>query len=326
MSELREALGAALDAEQPAPESAPAVELTSTPESTPNLEPEPVPVTSGTVRDSLGRFVKAAEKVTGEPAPEPAPEPAALAEPVAAAPAEPVVAPEVKPPQSWTPAAREVWANVPPAAQQEILRREGEIQRGLQEASSARNIANQLSELVTPYLPRMRMQGATPMVALSNLLQTETILGTGTQQQRAETVAKLVKAYDIDTDTVAIALCDKPAKNCGVPIASDATLAVSETLTNGAFDAANITGGLDPYIPMVLKIIPSAAEVTEGKIVRVFPFTPIVDQVLVRTTATMAELAWDGAATVTGNLLVLDNAGAVDWSASTTITVFVRPS
>lgn len=135
-----------------------------------------------------------------------------------------------------------------------------------------------------------------------------------------------VKAYDIDTDTVAIALCDKPAKNGGVPIASDATLAVSETLTNGAFDAANITGGLDPYIPMVLKIIPSAAEVTEGKIVRVFPFTPIVDQVLVRTTATMAELAWDGVATVTGNLLVLDNAGAVDWSASTTITVFVRPS
>lgn len=135
-----------------------------------------------------------------------------------------------------------------------------------------------------------------------------------------------VKAYDIDTDTVVLALCDKPAKDGGAPVASTATLAVSETLTNGAFDAANITGGRNPDTEITVKVVPSAAEVTEGKIVKVFPFTPVVIETIVRTTATMAEIAWDGAATVTGNVLVLDNTGGTDWSAATTITCVIRPS
>lgn len=134
-----------------------------------------------------------------------------------------------------------------------------------------------------------------------------------------------VVAIDVDANTVVVATADKPG---GTPVPFSGTIAVSETLAGAgnAWDGATITGGLLPQQVHVEKIVPTAAEVTAGKIVKVFPFVPIVVDCLVRVTATAAAKAWDGAATVSGNAVIIDNAGATDWAATDTIMLTVRPS
>lgn len=103
-----------------------------------------------------------------------------------------------------------------------------------------------------------------------------------------------------------------------------AAIATTETMTNGAWDAATLGGGVNPGVEMTLAIVPTAAEVTAGLIKRTFPFVPTVVLVRVFTTATQAAVAWNGAATVSGNTLTIDNAGATDWSVNETLHVIVR--
>lgn len=106
--------------------------------------------------------------------------------------------------------ARETWAQLPPVAQQEIARREGEIARAMTENASARQIAQAFSDAATPYLGRMRMQGVNPIQAFDNLLATEMTLGQGSMAQKAETIARLVKAYGVDIEALDSALAGQP--------------------------------------------------------------------------------------------------------------------
>lgn len=131
-----------------------------------------------------------------------------------------------------------------------------------------------------------------------------------------------VKAVRIDDNATLFIMCDK--RN-GTPIASSASWTTAETMTNGAWDG-NITGGRRPEVVVPMKIVPAAGDVTAGYIKKVFPFTPVVEDITVRVTSTGAAKAWDGAATVSGNILTIDNAGSTDWAATDTITVWVRPS
>lgn len=130
-----------------------------------------------------------------------------------------------------------------------------------------------------------------------------------------------LKAYAPEDDAVVIASADERG---GDLIARADTYALAETLTNGAWDAANMAGGVLPGFYMPVKIVPTAADVTAGYIYRAFPFTPTVLWTTVQTVATKAPVVWDGVATVTGNLVKLDNSGSVDWAATDEILMFVR--
>lgn len=134
-----------------------------------------------------------------------------------------------------------------------------------------------------------------------------------------------VIAYQIDVNTIVIASADKRG---GTPQASLSAIATTETLTGvgNAWDAATLVGGRVPEMLTYASVVPSAAQVTAGSIVLIYPYTPVVEEITVRVTATAAVKAWDGAATVSGNKLTIDNAGAVDWAATDTIRVVVRPS
>lgn len=211
---LRDALGAAIDAGDEDPgASGTTTDDGNTPAEPPAPGPAepPAPPSDGTApRDSQGRFVAKTGPATATPpvtppvgtAP-PVPQPGAVGQP----PAPGLPAPQaLQAPVGWTPQAREVWAQVPPAAQAEIARRETEMARGMTENAAARDIATNLRDMIAPYVGRMRMQGVTPFQALENLLITETTLGTGTMQQRAEQVARLVKAYGVDIQALDSAL------------------------------------------------------------------------------------------------------------------------
>ena len=204
MASLREALGAALDGDTPDTDTDTAV-VDTTPdsvetESTEPVDTSPAPGTlaaeveeltdKGTVRDALGRFVQKAVGAEAAAAPAsaaPPPEaPAATDAPIAA-------------PVSWRAEVKAEWGKLPANVQAEVSRRELEVQRVLSESGSARSIANQFTERVTPYMPFIRAEGLNnPLDAFAGLMDTHVALKTGSPYQKAEKLAGLVKHYGVD--------------------------------------------------------------------------------------------------------------------------------
>lgn len=106
----------------------------------------------------------------------------------------------------------------------------------------------------------------------------------------------------------------------GSPLACTETLAGAN---NGWAAAAMFASGSttnNPGMAMAARV-PTAVEVAVGNIHFRFPFAPVSAMAAVRVTATGVLKAHDGALTISGNRVTLDNAGTTDWAATDTVTV-----
>ncbi len=107
-----------------------------------------------------------------------------------------------KAPQSWGVAEREEWAALSPALQAQIAKRESEIGHSLTTTGEARHFQQEFQQVVQPFEGFIKAEGATPMQAVGNLLQTAATLQGGSQQQKASRVAELIKHYGVDIRTL----------------------------------------------------------------------------------------------------------------------------
>lgn len=158
-------------------------------------------------RDSLGRFIPKAEKAAGAPGATPGtPGPTQQANgalpPIQPAPQ----APALQAPASWSPGAREHWKTVAPAVQQEIARRESEMARYVNEMAPARNIAERFTQTIQPFLGTIQAEGVDPLTAVRNLMQVTQTLRSGTQYEKASTLAQIVRVYGVDIASLDAAL------------------------------------------------------------------------------------------------------------------------
>ena len=103
-----------------------------------------------------------------------------------------------KPPQSWGVAEREGWGTLSPEIQNQISKREAEIQKALTHTGEARKFHEEFNQAVQPYLGFIQAEGGTPMSAFNNLMQTAATLQAGAPQQKAQRVAELINHYGID--------------------------------------------------------------------------------------------------------------------------------
>lgn len=107
-------------------------------------------------------------------------------------------------------------------------------------------------------------------------------------------------------------------------------LACTETLSganNGWADAAMFGGRAAGQRRIAIqRRVPTAVEVALGNMHFLFDFAPtaatVRANVIVTATPGVAK-AWDGAVTVTGNRVTLDNAGTTDWAATDTVELIV---
>ena len=189
--DLRSDLAAAIEqAETAAP---PPAEPSSPPAGEPALPaPESEAAAAERARDEKGRFAKQEKAAEAAPAKEPE-----KAAPTEAAPAKEPEKPAepVKAPASFKAMAREEWGKVPPAVQQEVIRRERETAIALEQSAEARQGYQRFRETVAPYEPMLRSQGVEPMQAVQSLLQTAAALATSPVQQRAAILAGLIQTY-----------------------------------------------------------------------------------------------------------------------------------
>lgn len=196
------------DTAAPVGADAPAEELSLHEELSQAFEAEPTDEVKapaegeGRTRDELGRFAKGTEKPQDrlqQPDQGPATTPARRAAPGApGAVTEPAPSPELKAPQSWTPAGRETWARIPPEAQAEIHRRESEMGRVLQEGAQNRQFIDAFTRIVSPYEVFIRSEGSNPLTAMASLFQTAAQFRVGTPETKAQLVAGLIQDYGID--------------------------------------------------------------------------------------------------------------------------------
>lgn len=101
-------------------------------------------------------------------------------------------------PVSWTPAAREHWASIPPEAQAEIQRRERDIQQGLQQAAGHKKVSEEYFRTVQPFQHLIQAQGSTPSQAITNLMTTAAQLTQGSPAKKAEVVRNIINEYAVD--------------------------------------------------------------------------------------------------------------------------------
>ena len=120
-------------------------------------------------RDDAGRFKQAAK-------PDGVVTPGVVTQGVIGA-TQPVAdAATVQAPNTWTPAARAKFATLEPDIQAEIVKRETDMARAITSHDIDRSFGKQVKDVVTPYLPMINAEGATPETAIKSLLNTAYLL------------------------------------------------------------------------------------------------------------------------------------------------------
>lgn len=117
-----------------------------------------------------------------------------------------------RPPQAWKAANKAKWATVDPEIRQEVLRREHETTRVLNETAEVRQFATQFHQAVQPYLARIQQIGH-PIKAVANLLAADHLLATGPRAQKAQYLAKLIVDYGVDIKELDAALAGAASPN-----------------------------------------------------------------------------------------------------------------
>lgn len=133
--------------------------------------PEAKPRDDG--RDDKGRFA-----AKPEDKPESAPVEAAAQTPN---PEEPAKEPEAQagailPPRSWTPAAKAKFLTLDPDIQQEVLKREGDMEKGAAEWQTKAQKLKAIDDVVAPYREMLALNGTNEVQALGYLLNAQKIM------------------------------------------------------------------------------------------------------------------------------------------------------
>lgn len=210
---LRETLESAYEAAE-APEAddspAPAPEATDAPEATEEDAATPEAPKDG--RDEKGRFKPKAAASPEAPAKGPA---AAVVQPKAgeapvAQPAAAVALEAPKAPQSWRADVREKWAALPEEVRKEVVRREYEVKRAMDESAEARRTADGFRQAVSPYEGMIRAEGGDALTAVGSLLRTAAALRTAPPQHKAGLIANMVRTFGVPIEMLDAALTQQP--------------------------------------------------------------------------------------------------------------------
>ena len=113
-------------------------------------------------------------------------------------------------PVSWTPAAREHWGEIPPPARAEILKREQDIARGLQQASGHKRIADEYYRTIAPFQQYIQAANSTPSQAITQLMMTASQLTAGSPTKKAEVVKNIIAEYGVDITMLDNMLAGEP--------------------------------------------------------------------------------------------------------------------
>lgn len=105
--------------------------------------------------------------------------------------------PEEEAPKTWRKEAAAEWAAVPKAVRDEVLKREADMFKGIENYKADAAIGAGLKSIVQPYLGQIREAGADPMQVINGLLETHSKLLTLPVDQRQALFERLASNYGV---------------------------------------------------------------------------------------------------------------------------------
>lgn len=104
----------------------------------------------------------------------------------------------IRAPQSWKPQAREHWAKLPAEVRNEVIRRETEVGRAMQDSAKAREALGHVQEVLAPYTHNITASGTDVIGAIGNFFRADNTLRHGSTSDKASMVADIIKNYGVD--------------------------------------------------------------------------------------------------------------------------------
>lgn len=100
-------------------------------------------------------------------------------------------------PRTWRPEAAAKWAALPPEVQQEVLKREEDMFKGIEAYKTDANFGKSLKGVLDPYMPVLRQYNIDPAQQIAGLMQTHHTLALGTPEQKTALFQKLAQQYGV---------------------------------------------------------------------------------------------------------------------------------
>ena len=122
--------------------------------------------------------------------------PAATGDPATSAdgtPADPLA----EPPKTWRKEAAELWSTLPPAARQEVLKREADIFKGIEGYKEAAAFGKTFRDVLTPFMPVMERYNINPAEQVAGLMKAHHTLALGTPAEKTALFQQLLNTYQV---------------------------------------------------------------------------------------------------------------------------------
>lgn len=116
-------------------------------------------------------------------------------------------------PTTWSKEALETWATVPDRAKQEILKREEDMFRGLEQYKEKAELGSQYDTVVEPYRAALAAENINPVELFQNFAGNHYLLSRGTPEQKIQIATNLIAHYGIDPASLISAIVDPPQVN-----------------------------------------------------------------------------------------------------------------
>lgn len=112
----------------------------------------------------------------------------------------------IKAPVTWRPENRSKWGTIPKEIQEEVVRRDREVEQTLRQTADQRNYAQQINQVIAPYEAMIRAEGGNHVSAVDALLKTAYHLRTAHPQAKAAMVAQMIQQHGVDLELLDAAL------------------------------------------------------------------------------------------------------------------------
>jgi len=182
MGSAVESVGAGLGLEDPSPESVDSTDLPPSEEESHSQEDSADDV--ATPSENSGEAPEGEDEGDGqeEKLTDPAPSPEEV----------------LQPPRTWRAEAAAEFSKLPPVVQQEILKREEDIFKGIEGYKADAAFGNQLKSVMTPYLPILKQYNIAPEAQIQSLMQANHTLAFGTPEAKVQLLRNIARDYQID--------------------------------------------------------------------------------------------------------------------------------
>lgn len=106
----------------------------------------------------------------------------------------------VAPPKTWRAEASAMWSQLPPAVQQEVLKREADIFQGIEQYRDLAQTGRAFQQTLAPFQEHFRAAGMDPVATVGNLLNAHHVLARGTADQKLQLVRAIITDAGLSAD------------------------------------------------------------------------------------------------------------------------------